>query len=192
MGFSERLHSDQGRNFESKVVCELCQLLGIEKSHTTPYHPIWNGQCERMNRTLLNMLGTLKNDKKANWKAYIPALVHAYNYTRHDATGFSPYRFMFGREACTALDVRLNVYPTDQRPIMSTSKYILDLEQRIEKARQIAILANRKSQASNKRCYDRSKIIPNETLHTDDLVLIKNVNLRGKNKIGGKMHPIPW
>ena len=190
-GVPERLHSDQGRNFESKVVRELCQLLGIEKSRTTPYHPIGNGQCERMNRTLLNMLGTLENDKKADWKAYVPALVHAYNCTRHDTTGFSPYRLMFGREARTALDVRLNVYPNDQKPVISTSKYIHDLEQRMEKARQIAIAANRKSQASNKRRYDRAKIIPNETLHTDDLVLIKNVNLRGKNKIADRWEEIP-
>ena len=46
------LHSDQGRNFESTVFAEMCSLLGIHKTHTTPYHPQSDGMVERFNRTL--------------------------------------------------------------------------------------------------------------------------------------------
>ena len=58
-GFPEKNITDQGRNFESELIGYLCQLAGVQKLRTSPYHPQTNGQCERFNGTLLNMLGTL-------------------------------------------------------------------------------------------------------------------------------------
>ncbi|XDV48519.1 hypothetical protein PO909_017918 [Leuciscus waleckii] len=63
-GCPEVLHSDQGPNFESAVIRELCQVYGCKKTHTTPYHPQENGGCERFNQTLLSLLGTLKVDQQ--------------------------------------------------------------------------------------------------------------------------------
>ena len=53
------IHSNRGANFESSLIAELLQLSGVEKSHTTPYHPIGNGQAERLNRTLGGMIRAL-------------------------------------------------------------------------------------------------------------------------------------
>ena len=47
-GLPLRLHSDQGANYESKIIHELCQMSGISKSRTTPYHQSGNGLTERM------------------------------------------------------------------------------------------------------------------------------------------------
>lgn len=58
-GFPERIHSDQSPSFESELVSELLQLSGVNKSHTTTYHPMGNGGTERFNRTLGSMLRAL-------------------------------------------------------------------------------------------------------------------------------------
>ena len=92
-GFPARIYSDQGRNFESSLIKELCSLACVHKSWTTPYHPMGNGMVERFNQTLLKMLGTLEDHQKQDWKSYVAPLVHAYNATLHDSTGFSPFFF---------------------------------------------------------------------------------------------------
>ena len=74
-GFPQRIHSDQGPNFESKLIRELCTLSGMVKSRTTPYHAAGNGMTERFNQTLLGMLGTLEPSKKCDWKSYVGPLV---------------------------------------------------------------------------------------------------------------------
>ena len=54
-----QLHSDLGRNFETFVIKDICKLLGIEKTRTTPYHPQSDGFVERFNRTMMDMVSML-------------------------------------------------------------------------------------------------------------------------------------
>uniref|UniRef100_A0A9J8A250 Integrase catalytic domain-containing protein n=1 Tax=Cyprinus carpio carpio TaxID=630221 RepID=A0A9J8A250_CYPCA len=93
-----RIHSDQGRNFESTLMKQLCGFYGIEKSCTTPYHPAGNGQCEWFNQTLHNLLRTLPVSRKRDWASCLPQILFCYNTTPHQSTGESPYFLMFGQE----------------------------------------------------------------------------------------------
>ena len=53
---SKRLHSDQGQSFKSAVITEVCKLLGVDKSRTTPCHSQSDSLIERFNRMLLDIL----------------------------------------------------------------------------------------------------------------------------------------
>ena len=64
--FLTRILSDQGANFEPKLVQSLCSLTAMKKFQTTAYDPMVNGMVERFKRTLLNMLGTLEESRKVS------------------------------------------------------------------------------------------------------------------------------
>ena len=181
-GFPARLHSDQGRNFESQVIKELCSIANIEKSRTTPYHPMGNGMPERFNQTLLNMLGTLEDHQKSDWKSYVPSLVHAYNSTRHESTGYSPHFLMFGRHPRLAVDAFLGIRP--ESASQDQTKYAADLRKRLDFAYRCATKEARRQGRRHKVTYDLK--VRESNLMPGDRVLIRNVGLKGKNKLADK------
>ena len=188
-GFPARIHSDQGQTFESKLIEELCKIAGTEKSRTTPYHPMGNGQCERFNQTLLKMLGTLEEYQKSDWKSHVPSLVHAYNATLHSSTGYSPYFLMFGRHPRLAIDAFLGLSP-DALSSTDKTEYVRKLRERLHYAYQKAKEEASKCSAQQKRYYDLNA--RSSLLQPGDRVLVPNVGLRGKQKLADRWESQPY
>ena len=192
-GFPSKIITDQGRNFESELIEHLCQLAGVQKLRTSPYHPQTNGQCERFNGTLLNMLGTLTPEQKKDWKSHVPALVHAYNCTRNPATGFSPYFLLFGREPRLPVDVEFGLQRGGQRGSPGESNYISQLSRRLRFAHRKAKKMAQRQQARHRGLYDLK--CRGAALSVGDLVLVKQTAWEGRHKIqdrweGGEYHVV--
>ena len=81
-GAPARLLSDRGTSFTSSIIEELCKILGIQQLQTMPYHLQMNGLVERSHQMIMDMIGKLGEDKKANWPSHLAEIVHAYNATQ--------------------------------------------------------------------------------------------------------------
>ena len=188
-GFPEKILSDQGRNFESKLIAELCQLANVKKLRTTPYRPESNGACERFNRTLISMIGTLPDDLKVNWPQHVSTLVHGYNCTTSSATGYSPYYLMYGRNPLLPIDLEFGVFTPDIREV-TTHKYVEKLRHRLEWAYKKAREINEKESKRNKARYDAK--IRCSKLEKGDLVLVRRKGFTGKHKISDRWEINPY
>lgn len=188
-GLPSRIHSDQGRDFESRLIRELLMILGVRKSRTTPYHPQGDPQPERFNRTLLSMLATLGHEKKRSWSQHVPYVVHAYNSTKCDSTGYSPYLLMFGREAKLPVDLCFGTSP-DGSSDKHHSRYVEKLKGDLQKAYELACKSADKSHQRNKRAYDQK--VRFQTVDIGDRVLLRNLGLKGKHKLESRWSSVPY
>ena len=103
------LVSDQGKAFMGHLITNLCELYGVQKLRTSPYHAQTNGQVEWMNQTIIHMIGKLEQDKKVCWSEHLLKMLSAYNGTCSVVTGYSPYFLLFGRKARMPVDY---LFPT--------------------------------------------------------------------------------
>ena len=110
-----------------------------------------DGQCERFNSTLCNMLGTLPEKEKADWKAHLSSVTQAYNCTQHHSMTYSPYFFMFGRQPRLPIDFELGLPIDVLGDNCSKTKYVHKPKQRLnyayERAKEMSQI-----QAQNTNC----------------------------------------
>lgn len=182
-GFPERVHSDQGANFESKLIPELLQVAGVEKSHTTPYHPMGNGVCERFNRTLGNMIRTLPPKAKHRWPQHLRSLTFSYNATVHETMGFAPFQLMFGRTPRLPVDLLFgSVLQNDQAVDYDT--YVQSLMRDLVEAMRVARVSAAKQQRRQADLYKGR--VKGASVEVGDRVLLANKGEQGKRKLADR------
>jgi transposase InsO family protein len=162
-GVPEKLLTDQGRNFESDLIYQLTELLGINKLRTTAYHPQTNGMCEKLNGTLTNLLSCVVNSEGNNWDDCLDMALWQYRTKPHAATGITPYEMLYGRKPRLIPDF----YFKDRQsspPFLDNSSYVELLKQRLDKLHKNTLdgALKRQLQVDNNSGYTTETLQPGE------------------------------
>ena len=152
-GAPDSLHTDQGANFNSEVIADVCKIFQVDKTRTSPYHPQGNGQVERFNRVIADTISKYCAEKPHEWDLYLPHVVFVYNTTVHKTLGTTPFSMLFAREAQYPIDLYFLKPPGDPRRELSESG--AELNERLYEVHSHAQLTMGKEQRRQKEYYQR-------------------------------------
>jgi hypothetical protein len=164
------LHTDQGANFQSKLIAQICETLNIKKTRTTAYHPQGDGQVERFNKSMIHAISKMMDDSetKDRWDILLDDVVASYNATVHATTNYTPNYLWYGRE------LRFTIGNVIEKPEdkQNLCDYVLKLKQNLAKAYDIARFALKKKALEVKNYHDRNANLkvykPGEKVMIDD------------------------
>ena len=180
LGAPAYLVSDQGKAFTGHVITHLCELYGVQKLRTLPYHAQTNGQVERMNQMIIHMIGKLEEDKKACWSEHLAELLLAYNATCSTVTGYSPYYLLFGRGSRIPVDY---LFPTlhDSPHQTKMEVSVAAMQKRLKEVFTVARCLT--SEEVTRQCcyYDRKAGAV--ALQPGDVVMVHTDGFVGKQKV---------
>ena len=181
-----RFLSDDSVNVMSNIISEMCELFGLKKLQTMPYHPQMNGLVERSHQTIMQMIGKLGEDKKADWPGHLPEIVHAYNATQSAMMGYSPHYLMFGHRPRVPDNFYFPTLRSAEVPKRGASgkhvdKYIPTVQDHLKAALQEA-QAQSMAEAQRQKQHYNWKICT-ICLKPGNLILVKTETFQGKRKI---------
>ena len=119
---------DQGRNFRGNLFTQVCRLLQIVKTRTTPYHPASKGQVERFNKTLLQIIRAYLKGNQRTWDENPQILAGAIRASINRTTGFTANRMMLGHKVLEPIDLMLGTASQSLRQ-ETPMEYIKKLEE---------------------------------------------------------------
>ena len=174
------LVSDQGKAFTGHVITHLCELYGVHKLRTSPYHAQTNGQVECMNQTIIRMIGKLEEDRKVCWSKHLPELLLAYNATCSAVTEYSSYYLLFSRMPRIPVDY---LFPTlrDSPHQTKMEVSVAAMQKRLKEAFTVARCLTTEEIARQCRYYDRKAGAV--ALQPGDVVMVCTDGFVGKRKV---------
>ena len=165
--------TDQGKNFLSNLMKDICSLLNIKQTRTTAYHPATDGNVERFNRTMGDMLATGLSKDINRWDEYLPFVIYIYNTSVHTSTNETPHYLLYGQDPIEPDDISSDT--ARKRCIDEGSDEFFSIWRN---SIEIAQDTFRKSQNSQKKFYDTNK--HEKSFAIGDKVLLLDFRLRSK------------
>ena len=175
-GLPERLITDNGPNFRSRVLAQMCHHLRTAHLFTTPYHPQFDGLCKRFNRTMASMLRGFVSDHQGDWDLYLPYLLHAYRRAPQESTKETPFFLMFGRPCRAPLDLCLRPtvtgYPDAAQEIdRAKPEAVVRMHEAFKTVQgQLRDAHERQKRNHDKNCKERHFSVGDEVLLLDERV----------------------
>ena len=160
VGIPKEILTDQGSNFMSSLMCQLCTLLDIKKLNTTPYHPQDDGLVENFNGTLKEMLKCYAQEEPTDWDRHIPYVLFAYRESPHETTGYSPFELLYGRQVRGPLQLMKENWEDDQTiEEESLVSYIIKTRDGLEQLHELASFKEIEAKRKQKKHFDdKSKV----------------------------------
>ena len=125
------LYTDQGENFGSELVLEVCRLLKIDKTRTSPCHTQGKGQVERHNRVIADVISKYCADNPRTWDKLLPYLSFIHNTTFSKTTQATPCRLVSGQECQYPIDL---FYPKPHDDELTRDSFAGDLSRLFREA----------------------------------------------------------
>jgi transposase InsO family protein len=173
-GAPESVVTDCGKCFIADFTKQVMRLMEVDHRTTTPYHPQANGLVERLNHTLADMLSMYINKQHTNWDEILPYITFAYNSSRQESTGRSPFFLIYGREARLPVDVMMGVgtmrEPTDAET----------MAKRLELAREEVSIRLGRVQEKQKERYDMGHQVAKEFQPGEEVLVYKPIRKVGR------------
>ena len=155
VGIPDEIISDQGTNFMSTLISQLCDTLGVRKINSTPYHPETNGLVERMNGTLKSMLRKFVHDAPKTWDKVLPYILFAYREVPEVSSGFSPFELIYGWPVRGPLSLVKNSWLDNQSDDISIVEHVINRRTKLAESTELAQQHLLESQSKMKTWYDQ-------------------------------------
>ena len=104
-GLPVSLVSDRDPRFTSDFWKALFEKLQVKLSMSTADHPQSNGQTERANGSIVQMLRAYSFEQPDTWSTHLPVLEFAYNSAKNASSGVSPFAAVYGFQPTAPADV---------------------------------------------------------------------------------------
>ena len=141
-GLPRSIVSDRDVKFTSSFWTAFCEQVGIKLKMSSAYHPETDGQTERINRIIVDMMRHYISPTQDDWDEHLTAIEFAINNAYQQSIGTTPFRITYGQNPLTPVSLRI---PKVENPIALQVNETL--QERLQRAKKCLEAAQQRQKA---------------------------------------------